>query len=98
MSRTTERLIDLGATLALLVFAYMTFTVAPELAGGIVTASVGLWLRKNASSPESVDHLAAAAAIQAAATVATARVEAAALAAAELIKTAQAAVQAKEPR
>lgn len=97
MTRTTERLIDLAATLALLAFAYMVQTQAPEISGAIAIAAVGLWLRKNAVSPDSPEHTAAAAAIEAAATLATARVEAAATAAAEVIKTAQAAVQAKEP-
>lgn len=91
MTRTTERLIDLAAMLALLSFCYLFREGQPALAGLVVGAAINFWLAKNASAPDSPAHKEAAAAATAAASAA----EAAAMAAAEVLRTAGLAADAR---
>lgn len=78
MTRTVERAIDLLATAVLLAFAYMLREGQPGLAGAVVMASISFWLNKNASAPDSPAHKEAAAAIEAAARLASTTADAAA--------------------
>lgn len=93
MTRTTERLIDLAALLALLGFTYLFRDSQPTLAGLVVGAAIQFWVSKNAASPDSPAHKEALAAIASSA----AQVVAAATAAAEVLRTATLAAEAKTP-
>ena len=89
MSRFSERLIDLAATVVLLVFAYLLRNEQPGLAGAIGMAAIAFWLQKNAVSPDSPAHLEAAATASNAAATALAT----ATAAAEVLATARRSAQ-----
>lgn len=91
MTRTVERLIDLGAMLMLLIFCFLFRESQPALAGLVVGAAIQFWMSKNAASPDSPAHKEAAAAIASAAVQA----QAAAQAAAEVLRTAGLAAAAK---